>query len=256
MPIIDMNAWTGHWPTLPVDGQVAPVRRQLAEVGVTRICLAPLDAVWRHNPHQLNEVVYQAALEYDNITAVPLIDPTIATWRAEVERADQAHAGLVKLVPAYSQYDLAGVSDLAAALVELELPVSVQVRLEDPRCHHPLARVPDAEGPAIANLAQQFPDLTVILGGATTAMLLGLQEQLRDTPRLFADISQADGMDVIRRLVDAGLGKKLVFGSHAPLFEPLAGLARVLPELDDQSADDILYRNAAGILGDGGSCSA
>jgi predicted TIM-barrel fold metal-dependent hydrolase len=250
MPIIDMNAWTGHWPTLPVDGQVAPVRWQLAEVGVTRICLAPLDAVWCHNPHQLNEVVYHAALEYDDITAVPVIDPTIATWEAEVERAYQAGAGLVKLVPAYSQYDLADASDLAAALVELELPVSVQVRLEDPRRNHPLAKVADTDAQAIATMAQQYPDLTVVIGGATTAVLLALQDQLRDTPRLYADISQADGMDAVRRLVDAGLGKKLVFGSHAPLFRPLAGLARVLPELDDQSAGDILYGNAAGILGD------
>ncbi len=248
MEIVDVNAWTGHWGTYTVPGTVDAVRRQLLDVGVTRICLAPLEAVWAHNPHHRNTTVYQAAARFADITPVPVLDPTIASWPEELHRARQAGVRLVKLVPAYSRYDLGTAEPLLDALEEACLTVLVQLRLEDPRCHHPMACVEDFPAADVARMAQRRPRLTVIIGGATTANLVALKAPLRDLPSLYADISQADGMDAVRRLVDAGLHTRLLFGTHAPLFEPLAGLARVLPELDDQTAAAVLGRNASAVL--------
>lgn len=248
MPIIDVNAWTGHWPTFPVEGAVETVRQRLIDVGVDLICMAPLDAVWCHNPHHLNDMVYDAAVRFAEIVPAPVIDPTIASWPEELDRAVGAEAVLVKLVPAYSGYELASAGKLLDAVQAASLPVMVQVRLEDPRRNHPLARVPDFPAGQIAEMAQQRPDLAVIIGGATTSGIIALREQLQSVPRLFVDISQADGMDAVQRMVDAGLERKLVFGSHVPLFEPLAALARVLPELGDEAAAAVLGGNAAALL--------
>jgi predicted TIM-barrel fold metal-dependent hydrolase len=250
MKIVDFSAWTGHWGSFPVPGSVEQVRDAVRRVGVERICLAPLDAVWGHNPHVCNEVVYQAARRHADITAVPVIDPTIATWEGEVQRAVEGRAGFVKLCPAYSGYSVDAAADLFAQLADVELPVMVQVRIEDARRNHPLAVVADVAVDGITAMAQRYRELTVIVGGAATASLLGLAQALPDIPNLFADISQADGMDALQRLVDAGLGERLLFGTHAPLFEPLGALARVLPELDDGTARAILSGNAAAILHD------
>ena len=140
--IIDINAWTGSWASFPVEGDAGQVRDQLHAVGVQRICMAPLGAAWGHNPHVYNEAVYQAASGYAEVEPVPVLDPTIPTWKGELARA-AAHPGvqLVKLLPNYHQYQLAAASELLSEVAAAGLVASVQTRLEDPRRQHPLALV-------------------------------------------------------------------------------------------------------------------
>ena len=247
--IVDINAWTGHWGSLPPAGQVEAVGAALRQIGVARICLAPLDAVWCHNPHQANDLVYQAARQAEDIDPVPLLDPTIATWWQELERARaQPRLRLVKLAPAYGSYELEAADELFEALAAAGLAAIVQVRLEDPRRQHPLAQVPDLPPESVVAAARRHPDLQLIIGGAATRGLMAVSADLRGLSNLYADVSQVDGLDSISVLLEKGLGKKLLFGSHAPLFIPLAALSRVLADLDDEVAEDILRNNALKIL--------
>jgi predicted TIM-barrel fold metal-dependent hydrolase len=249
MLIIDINAWTGSGSTYRVPGSVDQVLDALTQIGVSRACLTPLEAVWLHNPHLANDDLFSAAHTRPQMLAVPLLDPTVPTWGEQLARAVGERAVMVKLVPAYSRYDMTAAGPLLDALREMGLAVIVQVRVEDPRHHHPLAQVPDFPAEDIACMARQRPGLRVVIGGAPTGSILALRDQLVELPDLYADLSQADGTDAVRRMVDAGLLRKLLFGTHAPMFEPLAGLARVLPELDDASAAAILGDNAARLLG-------
>ena len=65
---------------------------------------------------------------------------------------------------------------------------------------------------------------------------------------MYADVSQADGTDVLKVLVDEGLGERLVFGSHAPLFNAHAAMLRVVTDLEDEEAERILSRNVETLL--------
>ena len=246
--IIDINAWTGHWSSFPVKGSVDEVRSSLKGIGVERICLAPLGGVWGHNPHICNEEVYAAAQRYGDVVPVPVLDPTIPTWREELEKGGEFGVRLVKLLPAYSQYELGEAVELLAALIEMGIGVVVQTRIEDPRRQHPLALVPDFPADAVMEMARQRPELLVILGGAVWRTILDLREALLELPLFFADVSQADGIDSLKIMVEAGLSEKLLFGTHAPLFVPQAGLARVVTELDEEPALAILGGNAQKIL--------
>ena len=245
--IVDINAWTGHWGTFPVKGGVDEVREALMGIGVGRICLSPLHAVWCHNPHHCNDLVYEAARRYGEIEPVPLLDPTIPSWRGELDRA-RRQARLVKLVPAYSQYELTEAEALLEGLEESGLGVIVQTRIEDQRRQHPLARVPDLPSTTVAEMAERHPTLVVILGGATWRMILDLRDVLLNLPNFYAEVSQADGMDSLKLFVEAGLTDRLLFGTHAPLFVPMAGLARVVTDLEDEPATAILGGNAQRIL--------
>jgi predicted TIM-barrel fold metal-dependent hydrolase len=217
---------------------------------VDRICVSPLEAAWCRNPHRLNADLYRACERLDDLWPVPVLDPTVPTWRAELARAIEVpRVRLVRLLPAYSPYGLSQAEELFRALRDAGLGVLVQTRLEDPRSQHPLAPVPDLAASEIAAVAGQYPGLTVIIGGARTAEIRPLGEPLRGLPNLFADVSQADGFDAVRLLAEDGLAEKLLFGSHAPFFLPHAALARVVADLPASEAAAILGGNAERILG-------
>lgn len=247
--IIDINAYTGHWPSHPVAGALDRVRASLTEYGVERICVSPLDAAWCRNPHRFNDDLYAASGATDDVFPVPVLDPTIATWRDELERAKaQPRVRLVKLLPAYSGYDLDFASDLFTSLAGAGLGVIVQTRLEDPRRQHPLAQVPDVPAAEIADAAERHPDLLVIIGGPRTGEIRALKDRLLDLPNLYADVSQSDGMDAVKVLVEDGLRDKLLFGTHAPLFIPYSAVSRVVTDLSDDDAAAILGGNAERIV--------
>ncbi|MXX03842.1 MAG: amidohydrolase family protein [Gemmatimonadetes bacterium] len=248
--IIDVNAWTGPWPALVnVPYDVASVRSSLRAYGVERIFMAPLAAAWSANPHLCNRVVYEAADEYDDISPVPVIDPTLPTWPEELAKAaGHRTVHMIKLMPGYGGYDLAGADELFKEAGRLNLAVMVQIRVDDPRRHHPLSMVPDVPAGDVVDAAKRHPDLNLIVGGASAATLREFAAQVRNLPGLYADTSQVDGVDSVKMLVDAGIGSKLLLGSHAPVFMPAAALARVLNDLPDDAAAGIVKENATGLL--------
>ena len=248
--IIDVNTWTGPWPALVnVPYDIASVRSSLREYGVERIFMAPLAAAWSANPHLCNQVVYEAADEFDDISPVPVIDPTLPTWPEELEKAaGHTAARMIKLLPGYGGYGLAAADELFEEAGRANLVVMVQIRIDDPRRHHPLAQVPDVPAEDAVEAAKRHPDVKLVLGGASAATLNGYLEELSGLPGLYADTSHVDGMGSLKMLVDAGIGGKLLFGSHAPLFIPAASVARVLNDLPDDAAVGIMEDNAAGLL--------
>ena len=249
--IIDVNAWTGPWPALVnVPYDVASVRSSLRAYGVERIFMAPLAAAWSANPHLCNRVVYEAADEYADISPVPVIDPSLPTWPEELEKAaGHRVVPMIKLLPGYGRYGLEAADELFEEAGRASLAVMVQIRIDDPRRHHPLAQVPDVHAGEVVEAAKRHPDLKLVMGGASAGTLREFAAQVRDLPGLYADTSQVDGVDSVTMLVDAGIGGKLLFGSHAPLFMPSAALARVINDLPDDTAVGIMKDNAAGLLG-------
>jgi len=248
--IIDVNAWTGPWPALVnVPYDAASVRSSLLEYGVERVFMAPLAAAWNANPHLCNPVVYEAADEYDDISPVPVIDPTLPTWPEELKKAaGHAAVRMIKLLPGYGGYDLAAADELLEAARRASLVVMTQVRIDDPRRHHPLARVPDVPARDVVEAAKRHPELKLVIGGASTTVLRDFKAQIRDLPGLYADTSQADGVDGVRMILDEGLGGKLLFGSHAPVFMPAAAVARIVNDLSDVAARAVLEDNAAKLM--------
>ena len=248
MEIVDVSAWTGHWGSLRLPGEAGEVIASLEEIGVGSALLSPLDAAFAHNPHLANADVYEAAERFPQARAVPVLDPGLADWREELGLAVDRGAPAVRWLPAYGGYDLREGGECAAAAGEAGLVLFVQTRLEDPRRQHPRAVVPDVEAAEVADLAERHPRVPVVIGGAPWTAVLDLAPRILALERLYADVSQADGMDSLLRMVEAGLGPRLLFGTHAPFFVPLAGLARVVLDLEPADAEAILGGNARRLL--------
>src|SRR3989442_11817365 len=105
--IVDINAFTGNWPFSQVRGDLPAVRGSLQTLGVERICVSPLEAAWCRNPHLSNAALYQSAAGFQDVWPVPVLDPTVTTWRAELARAaSEPRVRLVRLLPPYSPHPL------------------------------------------------------------------------------------------------------------------------------------------------------
>ena len=248
MEIVDTCAWTGHWGSLRLPGSADQVVASLQAVGVGRVLLSPLDGAFAHNPHLANADVYEAAERSASVRPVPVLDPGLATWREELTRAVEGGAPAVRWLPAYGGYGLKEGDECAAAVGEAGLVLFVQTRLEDPRRQHPRAVVPDIDPVEVVELARRHPRVPVVIGGATWKTILDLGPEILALERLYADVSQADGMDSLLRMVEAGLTPRLLFGTHAPFFVPLAGLARVVLDLEAPEAAAVLGGNARRLL--------
>lgn len=247
--IIDINAWCGYWGTSLNFYEASHVCNSLIEIGVEQIHLSPLHAAWSHNPHLANDLVFQAAQMYSKISPVPILDPTIPSWQEELTRAvNSGCTHWVKLLPAYSQYTLEQADEFLDSISCAGIGVIVQVRIEDPRHQHPLAQVADFSVRAVAEAAARHPKLPILIGGAGYSVLAEMSNRFIDLPNLYADTSQIDGVASLKMLVEQGLGDRLIFGTHAPLFIPLAGLARVVNDLDEAVAWPILSLNACRIM--------
>ncbi len=247
--MIDLNSFIGTWPSHPVMGDPKDVWSSLRAVGVTRIFASHLASVWCRNPHVYNPMLFEASEAFEDVWPVPVLDPTVADWQRELTCVC-AHqkVQMVRLLPNYGGYDLAQVGGFLQAIQDAGLSVMVQTCLEDPRRHHPMAVVPSLTASVVMDMAEQFPELRVVIGGAKAAELRNLAERILALPNVYADTAQVDGLDAIKILVDKGLGERLVFGSHAPLFIPHAAVGRVITDVSDDVAEAILAGNALRLL--------
>ena len=111
--IVDVNCFAGHWPSRDVNGELPSVHDSLRAHGVDLMYMSSLDAAWRRNPHQPNDGLYAAVAQFEDVRPVPLLDPTVATWRAELTRAaERPDVDFIRLLPAYSPYSLADADQL------------------------------------------------------------------------------------------------------------------------------------------------
>jgi predicted TIM-barrel fold metal-dependent hydrolase len=252
--IVDVCAHVGPFTRRPAGRGAGELGRLLAPYGVTRVYAGRLSALWYENPHDANREPLMPAGEETpsgvTFVAVPVLDPTIATWREELDRLKRSGPlPMVRLHPNYGGYTLAAADPLLAELARRKVVAQVIVRLDDPRRQHPRAQVADVPAADVLEAAVRHPELPVLLTGALGPALQILANRLPAAGNLWADTSQADGVDTVADLMQTPWRDRLVFGSHAPLFIPYAALARVVLDLDDAAAGRVLGDNAVHLFG-------
>jgi hypothetical protein len=247
--IIDLCAHLGPWYHRPIGTSAAALQALLAPFGVSKVYAGRLEALWFENPHDANRLGSSEPAP-EGIVEVPVLDPTLATWRDELDRLTKAGPlPMVRLYPNYGGYTLETASPLLEQLAKRKVVVQVITRMEDPRRQHPLAQVADVPVNDVLDAAGRHPSLRLLLSGASSAALQGLATRLPQGGNLWADTSQADGTGVVAGLLTTAWRERLVFGSHAPLFIPYSALARVVLDVDDTSAEQVFRKNAESLLG-------
>jgi predicted TIM-barrel fold metal-dependent hydrolase len=141
------------------------------------------------------------------------------------------------------------VDGLAAELARRRLPLLVQIRMEDERVQAPALRVPPVPVADVVALAGRFPHLSIVALGTYSREVVDL---LRQSPRVWADVSFLDGMDAVGVLVrkHRAFAKRLLLGSHSPLFYAQSAVLKVqTAEVTSVVRRGILGGNARTMLG-------
>jgi predicted TIM-barrel fold metal-dependent hydrolase len=251
--IVDLFAHLGPFPPRPVGLEARGLADLLRPFGVTRVFAGRLEALWLENPHDANRLDEPGPPATDPpSTPVPVLAPNVATWPDELDRlARRGRPEMVRLLPGYGGYSLsdAEADALLEALGRRGIVAQVVVQMEDPRRQNPRARVANVPAAEVLDAAGRHPGLKVLLCGAGTNDLNALAPKLPRAHNLWAETSNLDGLGAIPRLLRSPWRDRLVFGTHAPLFIPYSGLARVAVDLDDPEAEKVFAANAVELLG-------
>ena len=250
MKIIDISCFYGPWAAYPVKGDIVEVAAELRRFGIACGLVSPLAAVWCRNPQAYNRELLEVTRPHSGLMPVPILDPSIPTWREEVEtmRRDTRVVAF-RVFLNYTQFNLGRrdtLDDFFGYFNQIGVPLIIQRRMEDPRYNHHKAVVADADVNYLQETAMRFPELKLILGGMSAGVNAA---RALAHAGIYLDTAQMDSMACIRRQIDAGLLPRLLFGTHVPLFETYAAFGRVLHDVSDSEAEQILYGNAARLFG-------
>jgi uncharacterized protein len=252
MTLIDTSAFCGHWPfrRLPVRG-TAEVKALLSAGGVTRAWVAPLEGVFYHDPMDANEELNSDLRGDEFFVQCGVINVTLASFhRDALACLDELNCGAIKLFPNYHGYDLADarVKELAALAAEENLPLCIQMRMQDERGHHPLVKVPGVPALSVVALAQACPQTRILACGP----YLNEMKTLSGAPNIWCETSFAENGETLKNVLAAVAPGRLVFGSHSPMYYLAANVAKLNPEMAGASAEQVAAisaANAAALLG-------
>lgn len=240
--LADVSVFAGAWPFRrlnPTDP--AGLKARLAAGGVTQAWIASAAAVFHADPMPANEDLAEAiatAKAEAFYIKVAVLDPSLPGWRADAARClDALGFRAIKLLPNYHRYALDGAAAGAcvAFAAERQVPVCVQLRMEDERGHHPLVKVPGVEAKDVAALAARHPAARILACGAYGKDL----KVLAGPENLWAETSFAESGQALRDAVQAFGARRLCFASHSPLYVLEAETAKLSVDAQDVSPEEL-----------------
>jgi hypothetical protein len=254
MKQFDASAWVGIWPFMSVRStSLADLVQDLRAVGITGAAISPLNAVLGPDPMLANRDLLAEAESFDAsefaVRIVPVLDPSLPGWERDLAgiAANDLVAG-IRIVPNYHGYDVDGRESvaIAEAVSAYSLPLCVQVRMIDERAHHPLMKVPGVPLDGIARLAAAVTGARILLGGAFQAELASIA----DVANVAVELSSIESGDALGNAARAIGTDRLLLGTHAPLYTPAVGVAKVtMSGASEEEQVKVVWGNAAAMFG-------
>jgi hypothetical protein len=228
---IDVSAWTGTWP-FGVVGPVSLTRLavRLESAGILEAFVSPLDAVLAPDPMPANQALLTAIDEAGDlpveILPVPVINPLLATWLEDLrELVDRTALPAVRVLPTWHGWEPGdpAVTACLRVVASIDMRPIVQARMVDERGLSPGA------GQATFNIAARAEWLATL--DDTPVVLAGLYRNelpaIAGLDNVAVDLSFIESEDTLATVLELLPRRRVVLGTHAPLFEPRSGVAKL-----------------------------
>lgn len=185
--------------------------------------LSAIESILFPEPDSHDWALFDRIKEFPRFSPVKTINPLLANWKKSlagaVERFDIA---AVKLFPNYHGYSLQidAVGQLCQAARERNLPLLIQMRVNDERNQPRFLQVGGVPAKEIAALARAHPDNLFI---SLCAYNIEVADLAEGGDNLLIDLSFLDESESIdRRFAGVAPMDRFVFGSHAPFLHARA----------------------------------
>jgi predicted TIM-barrel fold metal-dependent hydrolase len=253
--IVDVNVYLSRWPLrrLPCD-ELPRLIRKLRACGVTEAWASSFDGVLHKDVGGVNARLADDCRKGPPALLRPFgtVNPMLPDWREELRRCheDYRMPG-IRLHPGYHGYrlDNPAFGELLALAQRRGLIVQLVVRMEDPRTHHPLIRVPDVDTGPLPDLLAARGKLKLVLLGALQTVRGDALGRLVRAGEVYVEVSMLEGVGGIANLLGRLPVDRVLFGSHFPLFILESAVLKLQEsELLPAQANAITHQNAQRLL--------
>lgn len=245
---IDVNAFFGHWQFWPLPNPAPDdVLRLMDRHGIDHAAIASLRGLYGERPAANAETLAAARARPDRFTPIAIAGPMNGGGAAELRAlAGDGFRG-VRLYPLLHGYRLHDpfADEVCAAAGELRMAVIVATR---PMMNFRFATVPIEE---IGTLAERHPGTSFLLSGPNyltefRAAVLVMQR----CANVSIEISCMQGLEALRRMVDAVGAERVLFGTGMPLHYPACGVAKIEhAQISEAARAAVVRANAQRLLG-------
>jgi|SRR5690606_461241 len=233
--MIDVNVSFGQWPFQP--NRLDTVRRLsslLRQEGIELALVSHLSGVFAPDPHEFNVELARLLARQSRLRAVPIVNPRLGGWWRDVGALPGAAPTAIRILPTHHGYSLRSrmARDVAAFARDADIPVCVQLRLDDERSRYFGLKLP----------AVKIDDLLVLVDrevGTRIVVFNGYMDEARrllsETSDVCVDTSFSEWLYSVERLTEGLDVDRVLFGSHTPLLETRASIMKVFDGHDSAS---------------------
>ena len=245
--MIDVNVSYGTWPFMQAGWKsLEELDEHMDACGINQALVSHLGTVWDPDVEQYNRQLIAEAVGKKRVVPIPVVNPS---WpvRYEGYYNDIDLVG-VKVFPSFHGYSLLdpAVGALATYLVERKLVIFIQMRMEDERMQHPLARVDSVDIEEVLKLHVRFPALKIICLNAYLPEVRKIASQSRE---IGFDTSFCEWLFTLECMMDVLPLDTIFLGTHSPFLYTKAGILKISESrVSTEVKEAVLAGNAARLL--------
>ncbi|MFN0054718.1 MAG: amidohydrolase family protein [Planctomycetales bacterium] len=222
--MIDINAHLGHWPFRSLPGSDAPgAVRHYRRAGFAQVWVGSFEGLFNRDVAGVNARLADVCREQGEGLLLPFgtVNPVLPDWEEDLRRCHEVHQFRgIRLHPRFHGYDLQHPSfaELLRQAAQRGLVVQLVAMMEDERTQHPMFRVPAVDLAPLETQVKQFPQLRLVVLNAFRVLGLDAAARLAAAGQVSFDIGMLEGVDRLSALVDKVGPKRILLGTHFPLF--------------------------------------
>lgn len=255
MKLFDVNAGVGHWPFYPTPATtVHEVEACLREAGIHGACAYALEAYLYPDPQDANERHLPQLAASSFFVPSAVLNPTLPNALDSLTVCrERWNVPFFRLFPSFHQYtlDAPEVDQIASDIERTEGILGVHVRAQDERSQNPIAQVSAVPFEAIVDLACRHPGLPVVALCAYGHEIGRVRRQHGALPdNLYVELSFFETEDPLTDALQSCSLDRLLFGTHTPLFYPLANVYKLShTQTGTREQEQVFGHNARELLG-------